>query len=185
VYKRQLTFIDIGAHIGKYTVLAGRYLRRGFVIAFEPCPENFKYLMLNTKSNNIVNAKLFQLALWNEVKHIKLFVASTSGEHSCKQASEKFIEVLAMPLDAVIFRMDLRDVDIIKIDVEGAEVEVIEGALNTLRRFKPHLIIEVKLYNLHCVFEHLLRLRYGIKILDVQRDHIYLYACPYSDEPLL
>jgi len=178
-----LIFVDIGAHIGKYTVLAGRYLKRGFVVAFEPCLENFKYLTLNVKLNNINNAKLFQLALWNEVKRIKLFIASTSGEHTCKQTFGKFIEVLAMPLDVIIFHMNFQDVDIVKIDVEGAEIEVIEGALNTLRKCKPHLIVEVKLHNLHRMFGYLLKLGYSIKLLDVQRDHVYLYAYPRYNEP--
>ena len=179
-----LVFVDIGAHIGKYTVLAGRFLRRGFVIAFEPHPENFRYLVLNTRLNGINNAKLFQLALWNKVEQIKLFIASTSGEHTCKQASDRFIKVLAVPLDSIISRMNLQTIDVIKVDVEGAETEVIEGALNTLRKHKPHLIIEVKLCNLHHVLKYLSRLGYSIELLDVQRDHVYLYAHPRHREPL-
>lgn len=185
----ELIFVDVGAHIGKYTVLAGRYLNKGLVLAFEPHPENFKYLMLNVSINKISNVKLFPLALWNRVGHVKMVIASTSGEHSCKRTSAKatrtsnIINVLAVPLDYIVQQLKLKGIDIIKIDVEGAEVEVLEGAINTLYEFKPHIIVEVWFSNLKRILMLLHKLNYRMMKLDVQQNHVYLYAYPANEKP--
>lgn len=184
----ELTFIDIGAHIGKYTVLAGRYLRKGQVLAFEPHPENFEYLVLNVSINRINNAKLFPLALLNKIGFVKMIIADTSGEHSCKysetKTNSKVINVPAVTLDYVVQRLNLKNVDLIKIDVEGAEIEVLEGAINTLYKFRPHIVMEVWFNNLRQVFIILRRLDYHIVKLDVQQEHMYIYAYPIGEKPL-
>ena len=62
--RREVIFLDVGAHIGKFTILAARLLRgRGQVLAFEPEPENFRMLRANVELNRVENVRLFPVAL--------------------------------------------------------------------------------------------------------------------------
>jgi hypothetical protein len=63
-------------------------------------------------------------------------------------------------LDSVVEELKLKHVDVIKIDVEGAEIQVLKGAMNTIARFKPFLIIEVRDRNVDEFLQIIERLRY-------------------------
>ena len=92
----------------------------------------------------------------------------------------KSIEVLGLPLDYIVKHLKLRRIDLIKIDVEGAELQVLEGSIETLHKYKPRLVVEVLPSNIARLMETLNRYGYEIKLLpDMKEENIiYIHAVP-------
>jgi FkbM family methyltransferase len=150
VLHRQLhegdTFIDVGANIGYYTVMAAKLVGpRGRVIAFEPDPENFALLKRNIEANGFTNVILEQKALFNKPGTLKLYLEETNkGGHKVFQFGQPrpTVEVEAVRLDDYL-KNDQRTVDLIKIDTEGAEGAILEGMRETLGRHQNvKLVVE-------------------------------------------
>jgi len=134
-------FIDIGAHIGWFSKLASYKVGSGgCVIAVEPEPTNFRMLEANTRSvpSEII---LHNLALGDACYERKLYLGGSSGEHSLKHEFKKFILVEVITGDKLF--ADLPSADLVKIDVEGAEWEVLRGMAECLKRWsKVKVIVE-------------------------------------------
>ena len=143
--KKGDVFLDIGAHIGKYTVIGAKMVgRQGLVISVEPHPTNYKVLRENINLNNLNNVIALNVAAWNREGHLKFFIAKESGSHSLKiNHGLGAINVRARPLDTLLEELGVKRVNYIKIDVEGAEAEVLEGLTLTLQKWKPTVIVEV------------------------------------------
>jgi FkbM family methyltransferase len=141
-------FIDVGANIGKYTVMVARQID-GYVRAFEPDEKTYLSLLENLGLNNLTNVIAYNFACWNKETMLKLDKStSTTGSYSVKSDSDLTVEVCAQRLDYFIkyYYSPIH----IKIDVEGAEVEVLEGAKEVLKS-NPSLLIEVQEDNLEKV----------------------------------
>jgi FkbM family methyltransferase len=144
------TVIDVGANIGYFTLLmANRVGPQGKVIAFEPLIENFSILRENIKLNGHLNVVVENLALMNSTGRIELrsatpgaitWVASVRVDQNSAVESES---VEAISLDEYVRKKGIAKVDFLKIDVEGAEESVLDGATSVLNRDKPVLLIEL------------------------------------------
>jgi FkbM family methyltransferase len=158
-------FIDVGAHIGKYSLLLAR--RAKLVVAIEPDPISFsalkraiminklrKIVALNIAVSDTDGQCFFYMHRWSVVSSIKV-----------SQGSFKTILVKSMTLDSIAKTLKTR-IDVIKIDVEGAEVEVIKGAKNLLTQHKPKLVMEVWEDNFNNVIDLLEGLGYKYEILE-------------------
>ena len=130
------TVIDVGAHVGVFTLKIARKVKRGLVIAIEPHPFNYRLLMNNVEFNKLTNIKALRLALSSFNGVVKLYLSNRSGTHSLRfrKNSSKYLEVQAKTLDTIIEELNISKVDLIKIDAEGAELEIIRGAKNTVKR---------------------------------------------------
>jgi len=144
------TALDIGAQIGYLTlVCATAGERKTRVFSFEPEPVNIGQFQTNVGLNNLNNVTLVPKAVSSQPGVIKLYLSNdfNSGTHSTiaddPNVSSQFVEVPCITLDDFVSENDLRTVDLIKIDVEGAELEVIQGAANILQSKYPTLIIEL------------------------------------------
>jgi FkbM family methyltransferase len=179
--KKDDVFVDVGAHVGLYSIYVAHNLGSK-VIAIEPHPENFNFLLKSIKSNSLRNISALNLAAWNEDTELPLYTADSSGDHSLKStiARKHVYIVRARKLDNVLSELGVRKVSFIKIDVEGAEVEVLEGLRTTLKAYRPRLIIEVWTGNAGAVQRILKDLNYSISIVpgSVSKDLHYIYACP-------
>lgn len=133
------TFLDVGANVGYYTVIASKRVGpTGRVIAFEPDPTSFAFLKRNVEANGCNNVTLVQKALSHEQGTIKLFLdEKNKGAHKIFQYGEshRFVEVAAVRLDDYLKGHEGR-IDLIKIDTEGAEGAILKGMGETLRRHK-------------------------------------------------
>ena len=143
------TVVDLGANIGYFTLLAAKLAgSNGKVYAFEPEPENYRYLSKNIKINNYSHVQAFQQAVSNLCGQIKLYVCDyDTGHHTIKQKEgleaysrgrkikEKSIDIKTITLDS-FFKGKDDNVDIIKMDVEGAEALALEGMDAVLRKNK-------------------------------------------------
>jgi FkbM family methyltransferase len=151
--KRGDIFIDIGAHIGKYTMQAAKIVgNEGIVIAIEAEPTTFKALTEGVASNGFSNVVTLNLAVYDKECGVVLHSVPIGGKlmkgkglTSIKRDVGPGIEVMAKPLDQIIDELKLTKVDFIKIDVEGAELEVLKGAKKTLLDFKPTLVVEISM----------------------------------------
>jgi len=150
--------LDVGAFVGFYSRLAAKQAKKGLILAIEPEPYNFRLLRINTKGFS--NVILLDIACWSENKYVKLYIGGPST-HSIIKFSDKFVIVRALTIDYLVFKIfRLPRVDLIKIDVEGAEYEVLKGAISTLESFKPVLFIEIWKSNVRSVLNFLYRLGY-------------------------
>jgi len=131
------TFIDIGANIGYYTVVASKVVGdAGQVIAFDPDPVSFELLKRNVEENDCKNVTLLQKALSSEPGTLKLFLnESNKGAHRIfdRSGEKEFVEVEAMRLDDYL-EAHSGEIQLIKIDTEGAEGLILMGMRETLRR---------------------------------------------------
>ncbi len=140
--------IDIGANGGMHTIPLARALRGdGKVIAIEPEPKNFSVLRKNILLNKLKNVIPLNLACSDSKGECTFYLdKSGDGGHSLikdtpiKKRGE--IRVKTDRLDNIIKILNLKRVDLIKVDVEGAESEVFRGAKKTLRKFHPKIIFE-------------------------------------------
>ncbi|MDQ3969456.1 MAG: FkbM family methyltransferase [Thermoproteota archaeon] len=144
--------VDIGAHIGHYTIIASKRVGiNGKVVAIEANPDNFKLLNCNIKLNQLANVIPLNYAVFSKETKIKLYLPS--GESGFTKyntimpnwinTQEKFVEVNANTLDYLLQLNKIRqeEVNWIKIDVEGAEFEVLKGATNVLSKSKDIAIL--------------------------------------------
>jgi FkbM family methyltransferase len=147
--KPGMTFVDVGAHVGQYSLLAsGLVGGEGNVHSFEPEPETFALLQHNVLINGLRNVHLARCALAKSSRDAELYVARPDniGQTSLRQPnnfSGVQVKVQCRTLDEYAEEHDMDRIDLIKIDVEGAELDVLLGARGVLSRNpKPHIIIE-------------------------------------------
>ena len=131
-------FIDVGANIGMHTLAAARALQgRGKIIAFEPFEPTKRLLEKSVWMNGFsAITEIHQAAVSNHTGHQQLFLGETSGHHSLYPLSTHK-EFSSTPVDVVVVRLDKvipvgQKVDLIKIDAEGAELEVIESGASLI-----------------------------------------------------
>lgn len=147
--------IDVGANIGMLTLPFARKASNGRVVSFEPDPSNRARLVEHLTLNGIRNVRVEAFGLGSEERTHRLYkvVGTNSGMNRIvlgEPASERFAfnEVHVARLDHLRPQLGLDRVDLIKIDVEGFEMEVLMGAEHTLREFRPTLYIELDDENL-------------------------------------
>lgn len=147
IVKQGMTVIDVGAHIGYYSLYFAKCAGpTGRIFSFEPVPENFELLRKNVLLNQISWIQAFSNAVYSCTKDISLFVPEESanpGEASVvEDRGTRQILVHAVALDSFCSSGNIRP-DVIKLDVEGAELDVLLGARTTIERYSPKLLIEL------------------------------------------
>ena len=143
------TVIDIGAHIGRYTITSSKQVgKTGKVVAIEADPDNFQLLKRNIVLNNLTNVLPLNYAVFSTRTRMKLYEQSASAKYNslmlARAAKTKnYVEVNADTLDSILKQNGINQVNWIKIDVEGAEFEVLKGSIRTLSSENVSLFIEI------------------------------------------
>ena len=174
-------FLDVGANIGKYTIIMARKLgSHGIVIALEPNPDIYNRLIFNIKLNCLINVIPLNIAADSENRRMTLFVdplyhgfssllypldsklAETEGGKKEKLHS---VEVETRRLDDIVEELKIdKEIRLVKIDVEGYEAEVLKGSSRIIERYKPMIVFEAwDEVRLKRVEELLLRFGYEIQ----------------------
>ena len=143
-------FLDIGAHHGVYSVVAAKKLgANGVVAAFEPSVREYRRLRIHLRLNRLGSVRAEPLALGSAACTQKFFQI-TNGDNTRggfrPPASEdrvSEISVETVRLDDYVSQFPLARVDFVKLDVEGGEREVLQGASRVLTKFRPVFICEV------------------------------------------
>jgi FkbM family methyltransferase len=140
--RRYRTALDGGAHIGTWTCELAKNFER--VIAFEPADDTFECLQANTADLTKVpaeaNVQLWKAALGQVERRVEIVddPARQGNTGSRHVAAGNAVEMMAVD------QLALTDLDFMKLDLEGYELFALKGAVQTLRRCKPVVLIEVK-----------------------------------------
>jgi len=144
--------LDVGAHVGIYSLWVSRLVGDGFVIAFEPNPIAYRWLTSNIELNGATNIKALPYALGDKITRQRLYIAggnigasSLIMNHIINSPASKYsivgeFVVPVVTLDYVIDKSmeivgkSIRYVDLVKVDVEGYEMKVLKGAEETLQK---------------------------------------------------
>jgi FkbM family methyltransferase len=146
IVKRNDTVIDIGANIGYFTILFAKLVgNEGAVYAFEPTNKYFKFLKDNVLINELSNVRIFNKGLSDKNGEMEIFIDDSSATIHQPIASDiKDKEIIRlMTLDEFVVEHDLKAINFIKIDIDGHEPFVLDGAINSIRIFKPVIILEI------------------------------------------
>ena len=134
--------IDAGASIGKYTLLAAKKASR--VISLEPERTNYTLLTKSLKLNKIGNVKAINCALASKEGNLRLYLGEDSSGHSLfvgKNVSQfKSCIVECITLNQLLEKNHIKQVDLLKMDIEGAELEVLEESFILLKRIRKAVI---------------------------------------------
>jgi FkbM family methyltransferase len=177
-------FVDVGAHIGTYAIPIAKKAQK--VIAFEPNKYSFELLTDNISLNHLTNIAAYNMAVSkksgsvsfsyeNEPCYSRIIdgdqISNITIIENSSNHNNNIHLVNTIDLDSVLLKEDR--VDWIKIDVEGHEVDVLEGAMQTIRRHKPKIIIElmsgnmqkikIMAHNLGYSIEHIYRFYFLLK----------------------
>jgi len=147
------TFIDIGANIGFFSILASSYFKN--VISFEPTKRTIESFKHNIEHNDIHNIHLMECGLSDRVGEMILNENPlNSGGNSLEEFSKEMVassmrqdwnsySVPVLTLDNFIVTNNIDNIDLIKIDVESHEPYVIKGAIETIENFMPLIYLEI------------------------------------------
>lgn len=155
--KQGMCVIDVGANVGYHSLIMTKLVgQKGSVYSFEPEIKNIELLNTNIKLNRFKNINIIKKAVSNQNGSIKLYLSNSDnlGVHStvfCEDTvSNKFEEIEAVKLDDFVTDNQIKKVDFVKIDVEGAETDVLAGMENILLNHRPIIVMELveKLQNI-------------------------------------
>ena len=141
--KQNITFLDIGANIGWYSLLTAQFLNDNCKIyAFEPFSANTKLLLASKLKNNFKSIKVIQAAAGNQFGTVAFGASGSNGQ--CKEVGIEAESILVsdtvnmVKIDNIV----KEKVDLIKIDIEGAEYNALLGSINTIKNSLPIIFSE-------------------------------------------
>lgn len=158
---------DVGANVGFFTLLASRLVgSSGSVVAFEPMPSNVAALRRHMELNQVRNVTIFEAAVSD---HHGTARFSPSWNPSMGRLSEGGeLEVEIVSLDDLVGGGTVPAPDLLKVDVEGAEMQVLLGGLRCLRENRPAIVLSAHSW---CLFEECRALLVGLDyVLDIAKD---------------
>lgn len=181
--------MDVGANVGLYSLVMATEAPRATVHAFEPHPETYQRLSSHQKLNSVPRVCCHPCAVGATPGNARLLGAADADlgkaslhDHGNNPTGGEALDVEVVTLDGVVRDQRLETVDLIKIDVEGFEPEVLQGAKTTLETHAPWLVIELspqwygdRAAQARETFSTLLRL--GYRFLEI--------AAPEAPPPLL
>lgn len=134
--------IDVGANIGNHTIYFAKICRAKKVYSFEPQENIFNILVKNINLNNIdANVKAYNMGVGREHTYARIDVVDKNNYGSSRIIKNDKGEIEIDKLDNIMLN-EVERVDMIKIDVEGMEMDVLEGAKGILEKFRPIIYIE-------------------------------------------
>lgn len=146
-----MVFLDAGANEGIYTLFASAKLGlEGRVIAVEPSPRELAHLRANLRLNETRNVDVAEQALAERAGTLRLRLAeerhsgqNTLGDFAYPDVTTAGeIQVVATTIDQMARKLELKRLDVVKLDLEGAEIRALAGASRSLEKFKPLILVE-------------------------------------------
>lgn len=120
------TVIDIGAHIGLFTVYASQFCKNGKIISCEPIKENFELLKENVNINNLSNIILYNNAITDKNDKVKVYLNNDSAANSIYGNGENYEEISTLSLSKILDE-NMNEKNCLKLDCEGAEYQIINN----------------------------------------------------------
>jgi len=173
--------IDVGAHIGLFTIYASQFCTDGKIYSFEPSTENYQLLLENIQLNNLNCVTSFNQAVSNSNDSIDLFLNNDESGHSMFSKSSKSIIIDSISLQKFFDEHQIKHCNFLKLDCEGAEYEIIKNLPLEYFQKIDKLVIEYHMADSHPEFlielkEILLRQNFEIETKKLFSDIGFLYA---------
>jgi FkbM family methyltransferase len=144
VVPRDGVFIDVGANVGIHTLAIARHVSEGgAVVAFEPHPINYRLLVHNLKQNQLHHVAAENFGLADAPATLTGTGCADGGNWSLASQGDYRFDVRLVRLDDYLRDHPLPRLDLMKMDIEGAEVRALRGARQTIKRFRPLIVFEV------------------------------------------
>lgn len=143
------TFVDVGANVGYFSLLAAGYVKDGCVVSIEAFPSIFNKLETNVSLNKFRNIRLLPWAVTDIERDIEMFHAGASNEGATTSVAGKFssepVIVSGKPLPSFLTNQEIKSIKLIKIDVEGSEYSVIAGMKELIKSlpFDAEVVVEI------------------------------------------
>ncbi len=177
-------FFDVGANVGYYSLLAAKCVGpSGLVVALEPVPRNLSFLYRHLQLNKFSNVRILPVACSDQLA-LTAFATETNPAigHLMEEAAacgSGDLLTATVALDEVVDALGVRP-DVIKIDVEGAELRVLRGACETLKRARPRILLEIHSEELRVsCLDYLTQLGYRMRSLGPAGEY---FGEPESDQ---
>lgn len=157
---------DVGANVGFYTLLAASRVRpNGTVVAFEPLLENVRYIERHIQMNRVDHVRIVQAAVGRNSGKARFQPHASRAMGRISDSGTMDVDVVA--LDAFCDARTVPDPTLMKIDVEGAELGVLEGASRMLTRAQPTIFLATHGAEIHrkCC-EYLAAIGYTLRPID-------------------
>jgi FkbM family methyltransferase len=142
--------VDLGANIGYYALLEAQLVgQQGQVLAIEPALENYELLLYNIELNRVKNIQMAPPCAIGSTDTVgKLYIGGSANWHSLMPNllggdPSAYVEVPLRTLDSLVKEVNFPRVDLLRMDIEGYEVEAVKGMWHTLETFRPRLMIEL------------------------------------------
>lgn len=133
--------LDVGAHVGLFSLFASQFCKNGKIFCFEPIKENYEQLMENIKINNIKNIIPFNCAVSDQTKKIKIYLNDDESGHSMFLENSNYVEVDSISIIDIFENNSIEKCNFLKLDCEGAEYPIIESlSENHLKRIDKTVI---------------------------------------------
>jgi FkbM family methyltransferase len=150
--RRDMTVVDVGAHHGLYTLLASKRVGwDGHVVSIEPSPRECARLEKHLRLNRCSNVELMPCAAGEDPGEADLYLVDgfhdwcNSLRPPAAEESARTVRVQVRRLDDILSELEISKVDFVKLDVEGAELPVLYGAMKLLQReSRPAMLVEVQ-----------------------------------------
>ncbi len=157
--------VDVGAAFGFYSIVASKMVGQlGKVIAIEPQPDSFDMLNRNIKLNKLKNILTLNYAASSRKTTLKLYSSYSTIEERAGQSPQQYVEISADTLDNLLRQLAIDEANWIKVDVEGAELDVLKGAAGILSKSRD-LALFVEVHSANSVGPLLeLCIPYGFKV---------------------
>jgi FkbM family methyltransferase len=173
--------IDVGAHIGLFSLYASQFCKNGLIYSFEPVPENYNLLIDNIKSNDLNQIKSFNRAVSNSNSNVKLYLNDDEAGHSMFSKSSKTITVDSISLQQIFDDNNIENCNFLKLDCEGNEYEILQNLPLSYFDKIEKIVIEYHMADSHPeLLENLKKLlisqNYSLKTKKLFSDIGFLYA---------
>ena len=173
--------IDVGGHIGLFTLYASQFCKTGSIFTFEPVTENFELLYENIKSNNLKHVKSFNLAVSNSNSPVQLYLNEDFAGHSMYSKSPQSITANSISLKQIFDDNNIDHCDFLKLDCEGSEYEIIKNLPSHYFQKIQKMIIEYHMADTHPeLLDELIKIlksqNYKLEIKKLFNDIGFLYA---------
>jgi FkbM family methyltransferase len=185
-FKDDAVFVDIGANIGSVSLYVDNFnkcrdvMNKIKVYSVEPEPHNLLLLEENIKNNPIENITVVRNAIWHEPKNV--FITNKGGNSSILDKSvTESTEVLAITIENLMDIYDIKEIDVMKIDIEGAEFDLIINTPHEILAKINYLVLEFdKSFDgrFGMMIEKLSK-QFGLEILGSPERGGYVYANRY------
>ncbi len=146
--EKDAVILDVGANIGWYSLLFCKRLPQAKIYSFEPIVDTYKYLLTNITLNCASQVFPFNIGLSEKTGSSTYYyfpggsvLASEKNLIQCSKAQETVCKVDT--LDSFVSTQKLDKIDLMKCDVEGAELSVVKGGINAIKKFLPIIFLEL------------------------------------------